>query len=149
LLCPTCHSKITKGDIGQLETYKKKISLIQNPLTTKPVAGKVVNFNSKVGNAFVGDNNNISIKQTKSVKQKYPEGCIGFDIVKANYISYLIARYNEYEEYDVGKGRLNYAVFSSHLKKQYKIGPPRTLYNLLIDKFYKLVDYIHSRINTT
>lgn len=149
LLCPVCHSKITKGDIGQFETLRKKISLIKNPVTTKPTAGKVVNFNSKVGNAVVGDNNKISIKQTKPARQKYPEGCIGFDTLKANYISHLIKRFNEYKEYEVGKGQVNYAVFSSHLKKQYKIGPTRTLYNLSIDKFDELVDYIHSRISAT
>jgi hypothetical protein len=149
LLCPICHSKITKGDITQLETLKKKISLMKNSVISKEVGQKIVNFNSKIGNAIVGDNNKISIKQPKIVKQKYPEGCIGFDSTKANYISHLIKRFNEYKEYEVGKGQVNYAIFSSHLKKKYKIGSTRTLNNLHIDKFDELVDYIHSRINAT
>lgn len=61
----------------------------------------------------------------------------------------MIKRFNEYKEYEVGKGNVNYAVFSAHLKKQYKLGPTRTLYNLPIDKFDELVDYIHSRIDAT
>lgn len=27
LLCPTCHSKITKGDIGQIEVFRRKFQL--------------------------------------------------------------------------------------------------------------------------
>jgi hypothetical protein len=150
LLCPICHSKITKGDIGQIEVFKKKISIIQQKDTKRNSAHSAINFNSKVDNAIVGDNNKISINQSKkTVKQKYPEGCIGFDTVKANYIGYLIKRYNEYKEYEVGKGQVNYAAFSSHLKKQYKIGPTRTLYNLPIEKFDELASYIHLRIDRT
>lgn len=150
LLCPTCHSKITKGDIPVTEVFKKKISLIQNSLLNQPKTGKVITFNGTVNAPVVGDNNNVSIKNIrKSTKQKYPEGCIGFETVKANYIGHLIQRYNEYKEYEVSKGKVNYAVFSSHLKKQYKIGATRTLYNLPTEKFEDLVSYIHSRINST
>lgn len=149
LLCPICHSKITKGDITQVEVFKKKIELLNSPVISKSTEHKVLNFNSKIGNAIVGDNNKVFIKQTKSVKQKYPAGCIGFETIKSNYIGHLIKRFNEYKEYEVGKGNVNYAIFSSHLKKQYKLGPTRTLYNLPIDKFEGLVSYIHSRIDST
>lgn len=150
LLCPICHSKITKGDISLMEVYKKKIDLLIIPSSNKLIANKAVNFNSKVDNAIVGDNNNISISQTKrTLKQKYPEGCIGFDSIKANYIGHLIKRYNEYKESEVGKLSMNYAAFASHLKKVYKIGPTRTLYNLHIDKFDELSSYIQSRIDNT
>ncbi len=150
LLCPICHSKITKADIVQIEVFKKKISLLQHKDNKINSIKNAVNFNSKVDNAIVGDNINIAISHTKKiVKQKYPEGCIGFDTVKANYIGYLIKRYNEYKEYEVGKGQVNYAAFSAHLKKLYKIGPTRTLYNLQIEKFDELVNYIHLRIDKT
>lgn len=150
LLCPTCHSKITKGDITSIDVYKKKLSLLTAPISNKSNSGKIVNFNNSVENAIVGDNNNISINQTKkTVKQKYPEGCIGFDTIKANYIGHLIKRYNEYKEYEVGKENMNYAAFSSHLKKRYKIGPTRTLYNLPIEKFEELTVYIQTRIDKT
>jgi hypothetical protein len=149
LLCPICHSKITKGDIGSVEVLKKKISLIYNPKIVKPLGNSAINFNDKVGNAIIGDKNKISIKQSKTIKQKYPEGCIGFDTVKANYIGHLIKRYNEYKEYEVGKGNVRYPVFISMLKKQFKISPTRTLYNLPIGRFEELVSYIHSKINNS
>lgn len=44
---------------------------------------------------------------------------------------------------------MNYAAFASSLKKRYKIAPTRTLYNLQIDKFDELSDYIQSRIDNT
>lgn len=111
---------------------------------------RTVNFNDKVYNAIVGDNNKITIKQNKKrIIQKYPEGCIGYDTNKANYIGHLIKRYNDYKEYEVGKGQVNYAIFSAHLKKHFKIAPTRTLYNLPIDKFDELVSYIKSRIDKT
>lgn len=149
LLCPLCHSKITKGDIIQLDVLKKKISLIQGIKTGKS-GNYEVNYNGSINTAVVGNNNKISIKQSKSpIKPKYPEGCIGFDTKKANYISYLIGRYNEYKEYEVGKQNMKYGVFGAALKKQFKIGPTRTIYHLSIDRFDELVNYIHKRINGT
>ncbi|WP_017257826.1 HNH endonuclease signature motif containing protein [Pedobacter arcticus] len=149
LLCSTCHSKITKGDISQLETLKKKIELMKSPIVSKSAGQKVVNFNSKIKNAIVGDYNNVSINQAKPAKPKYPQGCVGFETTKANYIGHLVKRFNEYKEYEVGKGNVKYAVFSAHLKKQFKLAPTRTLYNLPIERFGELVDYIHLRINST
>lgn len=149
LLCPNCHSQITKGDIPQVDVLKKKIQLLSNPSKSKPAGSVVTNFNSKVNSAVVGNNNTVSINQKKTVKQKYPPGCIGFDVKKANYVGHLIKRYNEYKEYELGKGKVNYAIFSSHLKKRYKIGPTRTLYNLPIEKFDELVEYIQTRIDNT
>lgn len=150
LLCPICHSKITKGDISMADTYKKKISLVTGDPPWADRAKNPVTINNNSGNTVVGNNNHVAIKQIrKTVKQKYPEGCIGFDSVKANYISHLIGRYNDYKEYEVGKGNVNYAVFSAHLKKQYKIGPTRTILNLPIEKFEELAAYIQKRIDGT
>src|SRR5690606_37198642 len=109
-----------------------------------------VNFNGKVNSAIVGDNNQISIKNnSKKQKAKYPDGCIGFETTKANYIGHLIKRYNEYKEYEVGKGNVRYSVFGAHLKKKYKIGPTRTIYNVPINRFEELSHYIQSRIDGT
>lgn len=112
LLCPICHSKITKGDISMADTYKRKVSLVAGSLSGESGSKNPVTINNHSGNAVVGNNNHVAIKLVKKiVKQKYPDGCIGFDSLKANYISHLIGRYNEYKEYEVGKGKVNYAVF--------------------------------------
>ncbi len=149
LVCPTCHSKITKGDISQTEVFKKKIQLISGQ-SKKTQQKDYVTFNGKVGNAIIGSQNTISIKNSaKKVIEKYPEGCIGYDQVRANYISRLIERFNEYKAYEVGKENVRYAAFASHLKKKFKIGPTRTIYNLPIDRFEELYSYIQSRIDNT
>lgn len=151
LLCPICHSKITKGDIPQATVFKKKIELLSSHLpSSNEKSNKSVSFNSRVENAVVGDNNKITINKQKGIiKQKYPDGSIGYDSSKANYVSYLIDRYNEYKEFEVGKDNVRYGVFGAHLKKRYKIGSTRTVYNLPIDKFDDLVQYIQSRIDGT
>lgn len=44
---------------------------------------------------------------------------------------------------------MKYGIFGAALKKQFKIGPTRTIYHLSIDRFAELVTYIHNRINRT
>lgn len=142
-------------DFSDKKNWQKNITSIKFALSTgsgieNSSKDIKVSFNNTVNNAIVGDNNKIIINQTKKkVVQKYPEGCIGADTVKANYIGHLISRYNEYKEYEVGKGQVKYAVFAGQLKKRYKIAPTRTLYNLHINKFDELISYIQSRIDGT
>lgn len=100
MLCPICHSKITKGDIQQSEVVLLKQGLRglkEKIKENKSKMGKVISFFSKVENAVVGDNNSVTINhnQKKSIVNKYPEGCLGADVIKANYIGYLISRYQE------------------------------------------------------
>jgi hypothetical protein len=102
------------------------------------------------GNNNIINNGNIIVKQPKKVvKQKYPEGCIGFDTIKANYVGHLINRYNEYKLQEVGKENMNYATFNAQLKKSYKIAPTRTIYNLPIERFDELCLDIQKRIEKT
>ncbi|HMJ48400.1 MAG TPA: HNH endonuclease signature motif containing protein [Ferruginibacter sp.] len=150
LVCPTCHSKITKGDINPIDVMEKKIALMTNTPKTASNATKIINFNSRIKNAVIGDNNNVSIKEIrKTIKQKYPEGSIGFDTVKANYIGHLINRYNEYKEYEVGKEAMNYGRFGASLKSIFRIAPTRTIYNVPINRFEELVSIIQSHISKT
>lgn len=142
-------------DFSKDKDWDKNIIAIKRVLTGTDkniqTNSNIVNFtNSKIKNAIIGDNNKVTIKQSKkTVKEKYPPDCIGYDTVKANYIGHLIKRFNEYKEYEVGKGNINYAMFAGHLKKKFKIAPTRTLYNLHIDKFDELVEYIQKRIDGT
>ena len=149
MLCPICHSKITKGDIHRSEVILLKKDLKQKVWENKPAMGKVISFYSKVGNAVVGDNNNVTINQRKSVVNKYPQGCIGADVIKANYIGYLISRYQEYKQHEIGKDKMVYAIFHSNLKKKFKIGKTRTVYHVPINRFEEMAEYIQSRIENT
>lgn len=150
LLCCNCHSKITKGDISKEEVLRKKIDLLTKPLV-KTNSPKIINFNEFVGHAITGDNPKITFNEGKKVvkKEKYPEGCIGHDTTKANYVSHLIQRFNDYKENEVGKENMVYGWFGAHLKKKYKIGTSRTIYNVPIEKFEELCLYIQTRIDGT
>ena len=98
---------------------------------------------------MTGDYASVTIKQvSRKLVQKFPPGCIGHEAGKANYISHLISRYNEYKEWDVGKNKISYAVIYTHLKWQFKMGN-RNILNLPIDRFGELVKYLQHRIDKT
>lgn len=150
LLCPLCHSKITKGDIVRNVVRSTKNRLVgESAKGDAKIPARIINFRSKVENAVVGDHNTVTINVKKAQKSKYPEGCIGSDVVKANYIGYLIDRYHEYKEYQVGKEGINYAIFPSNLKRKFKVGRTRTIYHVPISKFEELALYIQNRIDGT
>ncbi|MHB8871869.1 MAG: HNH endonuclease [Candidatus Doudnabacteria bacterium] len=151
LVCPTCHSKITKEDITLDQVIDKKISLMDGNINKPSLPSTQINtFNAPINKSIIGNNNKITIKNIrKPQKQKYPEGCIGFDILKANYVSHLITRYHEYQEYQLGKGKMNYAIFPSKLKSEFKVGKSRTIYHVPIERFDELSRYIQKRIDET
>ncbi len=153
LVCPTCHSKITKGDITRDEVERKKSNLsskLKSVKQSETPSAKVINFSGIAKNAIVGDHNKVIIKNSgKPQKQKFPEGCIGSDNLKANYVSYLVTRYHEFQEYQIGKDNMNYAIFPSKLKSVFKIGKSRTINNVPLERFEELVGYIQTRIDGT
>lgn len=149
MLCPICHSKITKGDIPMHDVVEMKANISRIDKGEGTMA-KIINFNKEIDTAIVGDNNTVNIINKKTKKSsKYPEGCIGFDVLKANYISYLVGRFNEYKEYEVGKENMRYGLFGAQMKKMFKIGTTRTLNHLSIERFEELVDVIQKRIDGT
>jgi hypothetical protein len=148
MVCPLCHAKITNGDISYDEVLTKKNKPGSNTGEDK-VMGKIIYFKDKIDNAVIGDNNTVNIITKKNNKNKYPEGCIGFDNSKANYIGYLTSRYNEYKEYEVGKENMRYGLLLANLKRKYKIGQTRTIYNLNVEKFEELANEIKKRIDGT
>lgn len=151
LVCPTCHSKITKGDITLDQVISKKISFMEKSIKKSSAPAALTNtFNASVSKSIIGNNNKVTIKNIrKSQKQKYSEGCIGFDNIKANYISHLITRYHEFQEYQFEKEKMNYAMFPSKLKSVFKVGKSRTIYHVPIERFEELCHYIQLRIDQT
>jgi len=149
LVCPLCHSKITKGDIDQNLVISTKNKIKARSDGEAKMSTRVINFRSKVENAVIGDHTTVNITTRKSVMSKYPEGCVGFDTLRANYIGYLIDRYHEYKEFHEGKPGMNYAIFPSNIKAKFKIGKTRTIYNIPITRFEELASYIQSRIDGT
>lgn len=149
MVCPTCHSKITVGTIPRNDVYRKKYELVeasnrnkrQKPESTANISMK------DVGVGIVGNNNRVTTKTVKKQIIKYPPDCIGSDSAKANYISYLIDRYNKFASWQ--RTDFRYPVFNTHLKKRFKVGPQRTVYNIPLTRFDELVEYIQMRISDT
>lgn len=147
-VCGNCHSKITVGTISR-ETV---VNMKQNLRTQKNIVSsdlKNLHIQSTVTNITTGNNTSFAIKQAvRKVVQKFPPGCIGYDVEKANYIGYLTSRYNKYKEWEVGKDKMSYAFINTHLKQKFKMGK-RNILNLPLDRFGELVNYLQSRIDKT
>ncbi len=149
LLCPTCHSKIGKADITREQVIQRKQELLN---TVKKTAenGKAINIHGGVANIISGGTNTIHIKQTKkSSSIEYPAGCIGSDLLKANYIGYLIDRYEEYKLKELGKENMRYGILRRQLKIEYKIGKARKVEHIPLVQFEALVKQLQKKIDGT
>lgn len=150
MVCPTCHSKITKGDISSVEVVGVRATLLKvKQLRKNSSDGGGTAFYGNLSHSVVGNNNRVTYNTKTTQRPKYPTGCIGSDIAKGNYVSYLITRYHEYKEWEIGKENMRYAVFPSQLKSKYHIGTQRTIYHLPLAKFDDLIEEIQKRISGT
>jgi len=100
LVCSTCHSKITAGEISLSEILKAKLRL-QRGVTVQPTKGgapsNVIHLDRSsntgvIANSFTA--NLLTIRTPRrSVKVQPPSGTIAADRDKRNYAKYLIDRY--------------------------------------------------------
>ena len=101
------------------------------------------------GTVHVGDN--TTVRLTKGGRRQataYPDGCIGADLSKRNYVKYLVERYNRYREADASFGRtarFHYAVLFKNIESRFKA----PTYFIPANRFEELVDYLHARIDNT
>ena len=150
MLCKGCRSKVTQGEISPAEINGIKRTLINiNSRHAQRAPAQIANFNGKVGNAIVGSGNIINIKSSKTSKQKYPPGCVGYNAIQANYPSYLIDRYHAFKAWEIGKENMRWALFPSQLKKKFKVGARRTIYNLPESRFEEVCAEVQRRIRGT
>jgi 5-methylcytosine-specific restriction endonuclease McrA len=147
-ICGNCHSKITVGTISREAVVVIKQKLLNNQRITPSTKTKI-QVQSGVTNITTGNHASVIIKQTsKKVVQKFPPGCIGYEIEKANYIGHLISRYNEYKLWETGKEKMSYGFIYTHLKRQFKLGN-RNILNLPLVRFEELAFYLQQRIDRT
>ena len=100
-------------------------------------------------NAFMiqGD---VRFGEKRKPKMEYPAGSIGADLVRRNYIRYLVERYNRYREADASFGpkavrRFSYAVLFKNIEAHFKA----PTYFIPISRFDNLVDFLHRKIEST
>jgi hypothetical protein len=94
---------------------------------------------------------NLTIKTGGKSKGKtaYPAGSIGADLIRRNYIRYLVERYNRYKQADAsfGKatGKFGYAIIFKNVESKFKA----PTYFIPVERFEKLVEYLQGRIDQT
>lgn len=86
----------------------------------------------------------------KTIKPKIelPEGALGRDLSKKNYINYLIKRYGDWKQIELNRKneKFNWASFNKHIMNEFKA----TGINFIdIRYFEKLVEYLQNRIDKT
>jgi 3-hydroxy-3-methylglutaryl CoA synthase len=91
--------------------------------------------------------NTLNIKVTKhKISVAAPAGSVGSDQAMTSYVTYLIARYQEFQKGHTSKtGQFKYIALHTALKRQFK-GERKLLRSA---KFEALVEFLHRRIDNT
>ena len=113
-------------------------------------AKNAANHSSTISPArvHVGGRTTTRVSKASSQTGPYPDGCIGSDLLKRNYIKYLVERYHRYREADVTFGRtarFRYATLFKNIEAKFKA----PTYHIPLSRFDELVDYLHARIDRT
>lgn len=84
----------------------------------------------------------------KNPKVELPDGAIGKDLAKKNYMTYLIKRYEEWKGIELKKKGepVEYGIFRGTLMKRYKVAG---INHIPVERFDDLVSYIKDRIDKT
>jgi hypothetical protein len=148
MLCPVCHSKINKRDISIQEVLVIKQTIILKAKLRRPLQpAKVIKINGVVNNSTIANSiqaNKIVINGKKP-RLGFADNAIGNDAFKKNYINHLIDRYIKFREYDLGKGKANYAIVHSMIKKEFKA----STFQIPVQQFESLSTYLQKRIEGT
>ena len=78
----------------------------------------------------------------------YPEGSIGANLAKRNYVKYLVERYNRYREADGRFGptdRFYYSLVFKNIEAKFKA----PTYFIPERRFAELVDFLQHRVDNT
>ncbi len=87
-------------------------------------------------------------KAPKKAVMELPEGALGKDLLKKNYITYLIKRYGEWKQFELNnKGeKFNWASFNKHIMDRYKAAG---INYIPVVCFEELCVYLQGRIEKT
>lgn len=152
LVCSSCHSKITYGDISLSDVVLQK-RIIQFQTKSNEEAKTIPSQSVKVDNTNNSGviANVVNFKGKKTPKMNYPVSSIGSDTVKKGYIDYLYGRYIEFRKADKSFGAHSHSKkffpgeLHSTINKKFKA---KTFF-IHESRFEELVDYMHARINQT
>jgi len=106
------------------------------------------NRGNVTGSIHIGDQTNVRVVKSGKRPTSYPDGCVGANLAKRNYVKYLVERYHQYREADARFGRtdrFHYAVLFKNIEAKFKA----PTYFIPETRFGELVDYLHDRVDNT
>lgn len=143
--------------IGRMETEPKDERCaricIENITARNSVSSSTVTYtnaqhNEARDNATQTIINNINVVKKFVKKKTYPDGSIGSDNDKANYLSYLVTKYAEYAAWG-HQGRKAYYIMPGMLRKYFHLGGNRHYLNIPVNKFNDAVAFVQKAILNT
>ena len=147
LTCANCHQKIEDGRISLRDVLYAKLRAGQDVFPARQPEKPT----SEYSVVMSGDNhgvvaNKVSIVTSKtSVTMAPPSGTIAADYKKRNYAKYLIDRYHEFKQADVGKGNVKYPILYASIKREFRANWD----SLGSDNFEMLVRFLQAKIDGT
>lgn len=142
VLCASCHARADRGEIPADALYAAK----QQP--------RILKFpGATASHQVIGDNNmvagrdlNVTIRgrSRRKVAAILP-GTVGTDPRRAGYLKYLAKRYNQFKEWEAGRGGMKHPVIYVCYQREMKYGIDATPLPL----FDTAVDWFQSRILRT
>ncbi len=96
------------------------------------------------------ENLTLRTSSARKPKMEYPAGSIGADLMRRNYIRYLVERYFRYREADGSFGpkavrKFSYAVIFKNIETHFKA----PTYFIPLTRFDELVDFLQRKIEGT
>ena len=117
-----------------------------------PIPSSTIRFtgtnNGIVANQVMNPVVTVKMPRKRSKQMAYPEGTIGADVSRRNYVRYLTKQYNEFREADANFGSYRPFHFSViHKNIESEFGSPT--YHLPVQLFERLAEYVRGRIDNT
>ncbi len=149
MLCPLCHSKITKGDIliEKVVEIKRSLTERKDDPEKKPITN-IIDIKGNIAKSQIA--NTISAEQIIYKGKRKPKITTHPDSIEANlemksYIKHLIDRYQEFIKDDDYKGKMRFAQIWGAVKREFGIDT----YKISQKKFFDLTTFLQKRIDKT
>ncbi len=121
-------------------------STITNGVNVTSIAGSTIHGGVHTGPTTI---NQIHRGRRSGRPTEYPVGSIGRDLVRRNYVRYLVERYHRFREADssfgTGPARFSYAVIFKNIEREFKA----PTYFIPEARFNELVEYLQQRVDRT
>lgn len=152
LVCSTCHSKITHGEISQADVLvQKRImqSQAQSNRTALPHSSQNVTVAHTQNTGIIA--NVVTIRGKGTPKTNYPNDSIGADTIKNGYIHYLYGRYVECRKGDASFGAIAHSqrFHPGELHRTIRSKFKTQTFFIHVSRFCELVEYMQGRIDQT